>query len=142
MGEYQASPLDALFGAIADPTRRAILDRLALGAARVTDVAADFPISLNSVSKHVRMLERAGLVARTVSGREHLLALNPGPMDEAARWIDHHRRFWEDSLAGLEEFVMRKSPANSSANSPANSPAKTPSLQRGTPRPPTRRSRK
>jgi DNA-binding transcriptional ArsR family regulator len=106
MGEYQASPLDDLFGAIADPTRRAILDRLALGDARVTDVAAAFPISLNSVSKHVRMLERAGLVTRTVTGREHLLALRPEPLDEAARWIEQHRQFWEQSLAGLESFVL------------------------------------
>ena len=111
MDEYQASAtLDSLFGAIADPTRRAILDRLARGDARVTDVAADFTISLNSVSKHVRMLERAGLVSRTVKGREHLLTLNPEPMDEAARWIEHHRRFWNDALAGLEQFVTHKTP--------------------------------
>ena len=109
MGEYQTTQLDALFGAMADPTRRAILDRLARGDARVTDVAADFTISLNSVSKHVRMLERAGLVSRTVKGREHVLALVPEPLDEAARWIEQHRRFWEESLAGLESFVLRKS---------------------------------
>lgn len=114
MDEYNDAPLDALFGAMADPTRRAILDRLARGEARVTDVAADFPISLNSVSKHVRMLERAGLVARTVKGREHLLALNPAAMDEAARWIAHHRQFWEASLARLDEFVTRKSPTRRS----------------------------
>lgn len=114
MGEYQDNPLDALFGAMADPTRRAILERLARGEARVTDVAADFPISLNSVSKHVRMLERAGLVERTVKGREHLLALNPGAMDEAARWIEHHRQFWEASLARLDEFVTRKPPSRRS----------------------------
>lgn len=124
MGEYQANSLDALFGAIADPTRRAILDQLARGGARVTDVAANFTISLNSVSKHVRMLERAGLVSRTVKGREHLLTLNPEPMDEAARWIEHHRRFWEDSLGRLEKFVMRQP------------------NPRGAPRPATRRSRK
>ena len=111
MGEYQAGNLDELFGAMADPTRRTILERLSRGEARVTDVAADFTISLNSVSKHVRMLERAGLVERTVKGREHLLALNPAPMDEAARWIEHHRQFWEASLARLETFVTRK-PAN------------------------------
>lgn len=108
MGEYQSDPLDALFGAMADPTRRAILGRLSRGEARVTDVAAEFTISLNSVSKHVRMLERAGLVARTVKGREHLLTLNPGPMDEAARWIEHHRQFWGTSLANLEKYVTRK----------------------------------
>lgn len=114
MDEYQGNPLDALFGAMADPTRRAILDRLARGDARVTDVAAEFPISLNSVSKHVRMLERAGLVARTVKGREHLLTLNPAAMDEAERWIAHHRQFWEASLARLDEFVTRKSPTRRS----------------------------
>ena len=114
MDEYKKNPLDALFGAMADPTRRAILERLARGGARVTDVAAEFTISLNSVSKHVRMLERAGLVARTVKGREHLLALNPGPMDEAARWIEQHRRFWEASLANLDNFVTRKSPTRRS----------------------------
>ena len=129
MGEYQANAtLDSLFGAIADPTRRAILDRLARGDARVTDVAADFTISLNSVSKHVRMLERAGLVSRTVKGREHLLTLNPEPMVEAARWIEHHRRFWQDALAGLEHFVMQKTPSSSAP--------------RATPRPSKSRSRK
>ena len=114
MGEYKDEALNALFGAMADPTRRAILERLARGEARVTDVAAEFTISLNSVSKHVRMLERAGLVARTVNGREHLLTLNPGPMDEAARWIEHHRRFWGASLANLEKFVTRKPPTRRS----------------------------
>ena len=108
MGEYQTSPLDALFGAIADPTRRAILDRLARGEARVTDIAADFPMSLNSVSKHLRMLERAGLVVRSVHGREHRLTLNAEPLDAATQWIEHHRQFWEESLAALETFVMRK----------------------------------
>jgi len=108
MGEYQASQLDELFGAIADPTRRAILDRLAGGEARVTEIAADFPISLNSVSKHLRMLERAGLVARRVQGRDHYLSLNVEPLDAAAQWIEHHRQFWEQSLAALEQFVLRK----------------------------------
>ena len=108
MGEYQNKQLDALFGAIADPTRRAILDRLAHGEARVTDIAAGFPISLNSVSKHLRMLERAGLVTRMVNGREHRLSINAEPLDAAAQWIEHHRQFWEQSLAALETFVMRK----------------------------------
>ena len=108
MGEYQASQLDELFSAIADPTRRAILDRLARGEARVTEVAANFPISLNSVSKHLRMLERAGLVVRRVQGRDHHLSLNAEPLDAAAEWIEDHRQFWEQSLAALEQFVMRK----------------------------------
>ena len=110
MDEYNAKSLDALFGAMADPTRRAILDRLARGEARVTEVAADFPISLNSVSKHISTLERAGLVKRTVRGREHLLALQSQPLDEAARWIERHRQFWEQSLANLDVFVQSSPP--------------------------------
>lgn len=114
MGEYMKNSntdsLDDLFGAIADPTRRAILDRLAQGNARVTEIAADFPISLNSVSKHLRMLERAGLVSRTIKGREHVLALNSDPLDRASEWIDRHRRFWEDSLASLDKFATQKHP--------------------------------
>lgn len=107
MGEYETNQLDDIYGAIADPTRRAILDRLVRGEARVTDIAADFPISLNSVSKHLRMLERAGLVVRSVNGREHLLRLNAAPLDAASAWIERHRQFWEQSLAGLEKFAMR-----------------------------------
>lgn len=108
MGEYQSSRLDAVFGAVADPTRRAILSRLTTADARVTDVAKHFPISLNSVSKHIRMLERAGLVQRTVVGREHLLSLNAAALAEASEWIDHYRRFWEDRLAALDSFVTKK----------------------------------
>jgi len=108
MGEYQSPRLDALFGAVADPTRRAILARLALKDARVTDIAKDFPISLNSTSKHIRILERAGLVRRTVLGRDHLLSLNGARFVEAAQWIDHYRRFWDERLAALDSFVTRK----------------------------------
>jgi DNA-binding transcriptional ArsR family regulator len=108
MGEYQTSRLDAVFSAIADPTRRAILARLGSADARVTDLANDFPISLNSTSKHIRILERAGLVRRTVSGREHLLTLNGAPLAEAAQWIEHYSQFWTQRLAALESFVKRK----------------------------------
>jgi DNA-binding transcriptional ArsR family regulator len=108
MGEHQSAKLDSLFGAVADPTRRAILARLAIGDARVTDLAGDFPISLNSTSKHIRMLERAGLVRRTVAGREHVLSLEAAPLAEAAEWIEHYRRFWEDRLAALDAFVTKK----------------------------------
>lgn len=108
MGERNSSRLDTLFGAVADPTRRAILARLAGAEARVTELAADFPISLNSTSKHIKMLERAGLVRREVIGRDHILTLNAAPLAEAAAWIDHYRSFWEDRLAALESFVMKK----------------------------------
>ena len=109
MDEYRSSrQLDALFGAVADPTRRAIFARLASSDARVTEVARDFPISLNSISKHIKMLERAGLVHREVIGRDHFLSLNAAPLAEAAAWIDHYRAFWEDRLAALESFVKSK----------------------------------
>ncbi len=108
MGEYQSARLDGVFNALCDPTRRAILARLADNDARVTDIAAEFPISLNSISKHIRMLERAGLVRREVSGRDHVLSLNAAPLSEAALWIERYRRFWEDRLAALDAYVTSK----------------------------------
>jgi DNA-binding transcriptional ArsR family regulator len=108
MGEYENAKLDGLFGAVSDGTRRAILARLAKSDARVTELASAFPISLNSTSKHIRILERAGLVTRSVQGREHVLSLNAGPMAEAAGWMEFYRRFWEGRLASLEEFVVKK----------------------------------
>ena len=108
MGEYQSNQLDGVFNALCDPTRRAILSRLTDTDARVTDIAADFPISLNSISKHIRMLERAGLVTRSVQGREHMLSLNAGPLADASEWLEHYRRFWEERLAALEKFVTSR----------------------------------
>lgn len=93
---------------MSDGTRRAILARLAESDARVTELASAFPISLNSTSKHIRILERAGLVTRTVQGREHVLSLNAAPMAEAAEWMEFYRRFWDSRLAALEDFVLKK----------------------------------
>jgi len=114
MGEYRKPGMDRVLGAIADPTRRAILARLAQTDARVTELASAFPISLNSVSKHVRKLEDAGLVRRDIRGRDHVLSLNAGPLSEAADWIAHYQRFWTDSLAALDKFVTRKKPTRRS----------------------------
>jgi DNA-binding transcriptional ArsR family regulator len=86
--------LDLTLAALADPTRRAILHRLTRGEARVTDLAAPFAMSLNSVSKHIRVLERADLVRRRRVGREHILAINPRPLDDAAAWIAEQKTFW------------------------------------------------
>jgi DNA-binding transcriptional ArsR family regulator len=108
MGEYQSDRLDGVFNALCDPTRRAILARLTDADARVTDIAANFPISLNSISKHIRMLERAGLLRRSIVGRDHVLTLNAGPLAEAQAWIDQYRRFWEGRLAALDAFVTHK----------------------------------
>lgn len=97
--------LDHTMLALADPTRRAILQRLTAGEARVTELAAPFPISLNSVSKHIRMLERAKLVKRRKSGREHYLSLNPKPLDAAASWIEQQRNLWNARLDALERAL-------------------------------------
>jgi DNA-binding transcriptional ArsR family regulator len=107
LGERHSELLDAVFNALCDPTRRAILARLSAADARVTDIASEFPISLNSISKHIRMLERANLLRRSVVGREHLLSLNAAPLSQAAAWIDHYQRFWDDRLAALERFVTQ-----------------------------------
>ncbi|MDQ1520910.1 MAG: hypothetical protein QOI55_1983 [Actinomycetota bacterium] len=115
MGEYPAATLDRVFSAVSDHTRRDILTRLAESDARVTDVARAFPISLNSTSKHIRVLEGAGLVRRTVRGREHILSLDAAPLADAAGWIDHYHRFWSDQLAALDAFVTRANDAERSS---------------------------
>ena len=106
MDEYIG--LNEILMALADPTRRAILARLAAGEARVTDVAQPFPISLNSVSKHIRVLERADLVRRRRAGREHVLALNPQPLDQAAKWLDEQRALWAWRLAELDKILKEQ----------------------------------
>lgn len=100
--------IDETLLALADPTRRAILARLAQGEARVTDLAAPFDISLNSVSKHIRMLERADLVRRRRQGREHLLSFNPQAMDEAWAWMEAQRSRWTRSLAALDALLSQE----------------------------------
>ena len=94
--------LDATLLALADETRRVILKRLAAGEARVTEIAAPFAMSLNSVSKHIRILERAGLVQRRIEGREHFLSLDPAPLDAAAGWMLRERAAWASRLDKLE----------------------------------------
>jgi DNA-binding transcriptional ArsR family regulator len=102
--------LDLTMAALADPTRRAILRRLSQGEARVTELARPFAMSLNSVSKHIRMLERARLVRRRRRGREHLLTFNPEPLDEAAAWIEDQRAFWSARLDALERALRTPEP--------------------------------
>jgi len=102
MGEYEPMELDDTLIALADETRRKILRQLAAGEARVTELAEPFDISLNSVSKHIRLLERAGLVRRRVAGREHFLSLEPKPFDELTQWMQRTREFWNSRLDNLE----------------------------------------
>src|SRR3546814_12630925 len=98
--------LDETLQGLSDPTRRAILDRLTAGEARVTDLAKPFAMSLNSVSKHIRTLERAELVRRRVEGRAHILTPNPPPLDEVANWIEVQRRLRKFRMARLGELVV------------------------------------
>jgi DNA-binding transcriptional ArsR family regulator len=108
LGSAAAPMLDQVYGAIADPTRRSILSILAEGEMNVGSLAERFPISLNGVSKHVKVLERAGLVERTIQGREHRLRLNAEPLREASMWLDHYRTFWDTRLGALEAFLLNK----------------------------------
>jgi len=97
--------LDQVYGAIASPTRRAILTVLAAGEVNVGQLAERFPVSFNAVSKHVKVLERAGLVSRRVRGREHRLRLRTEPLREAARWLARQRAFWESRLDALDAVL-------------------------------------
>jgi len=97
--------LDATFGALADPTRRAILARLARGEAMVTELAAPFAMSLPAISKHLRVLESAGLLQREIDGRVHRCRLAADPMKDAAGWIAQYRAFWETQLDALEKYL-------------------------------------
>ena len=101
-----APQLDGIYGAIADPTRRTILGMLVGGEVTVGMLADRFPISFNGVSKHVKVLEQAGLVRRRVSGREHWLRLRPAPLGDASHWLEHYREFWEGRLDALEKFLL------------------------------------
>jgi DNA-binding transcriptional ArsR family regulator len=103
-----ANNLDQVMVAIADPTRRAIIGRLAHGPARISDVAAPFSMSLTGFCKHVRVLERAGLVRRTRQGRENTLQLSAQPLREVARWVSKYEQFWNTRLDRLEGFFAAK----------------------------------
>jgi DNA-binding transcriptional ArsR family regulator len=113
-----AANLDQTLLALADPTRRAILQRLSAGETRVTEIARPFAISLNSVSKHIRMLERAGLVRRRRAGREHLLSLTPAPLDAAAEWIDAQRTLWRARLQALDTLLQAEDAARDRLTTP------------------------
>src|SRR5271170_4705755 len=94
--------LDATFSALADPTRRAILARLARGEATVTELAEPFEITLPGISKHLKVLERAGLIARGREAQWRPCRLEPRPLKDVAAWVEHYRRFWEQSLDRLD----------------------------------------
>ena len=103
--------LSSTFAALADPTRRAILARLALGETSVTELAKPFEMSMPAVSKHLKVLERAGLIARGREAQWRPCRLDAGPLKEAASWIEEYRRFWAPHLDALERYLDRMAPS-------------------------------
>ena len=99
--------ISTTFSALADPTRRAILARLALGETSVTELAAPFEMSMPAVSKHLRVLESAGLIARGREAQWRPCKLKPEPLREAADWLEEYRKFWEQSFDRLDEYLLR-----------------------------------
>ncbi|KZD12114.1 ArsR/SmtB family transcription factor [Oceanibaculum pacificum] len=105
MVEYQTSPLDTIFHALGDPTRRRMLHALAGGERTISQLAEPFAISLAAASKHIKALEKAGLIRREVRGRTHLCRLEPGPLASAHEWLGFYQRFWTDRLDVLEQLL-------------------------------------
>jgi DNA-binding transcriptional ArsR family regulator len=101
--------LDATFSALADPTRRAILARLPQGEASVGELAAPFDISLPAVSRHLKVLERAGLIVRSRERQRRPCRLDPRPLAAAAEWVAHHRGIWEQRFAAFDSYLRRTS---------------------------------
>jgi DNA-binding transcriptional ArsR family regulator len=107
MPERTSEGLDLLFGALADPTRRRIVDRLAIGEASVTELAAPFSISLPAISRHLKVLEHASLITRSRQGRWRRAQLSPTSLASAARWLSRYERLWEERLDRLDEHLDR-----------------------------------
>jgi DNA-binding transcriptional ArsR family regulator len=99
--------LNRTFAALADPTRRRILEHLSRGDRCVTDLARPYSMSLPAVSKHLRVLENAGLIRRRRSGRVHSLKLDAAPMKQASQWIEEYRKFWEESFDRLDKYLKQ-----------------------------------
>jgi len=108
MIEYRHGTLDRTFAALAHPTRRAIVRRLSAGPLTVTEVAAPHRISLAAVSKHLDVLEKAGLVRRTREGRIQRCSLRAEPLAETARWVEQYRSFWEQQLGALSRYLAHR----------------------------------
>jgi len=122
MVKHQSDDLDVVFAALADPTRRAILARLASREASVTELARPFRISLPGVHKHLRVLERAGLLAHTKHGRVRRCRLRAQPMKDAARWIERYRRFWEYQFDALAKYLEASNPKETASWPPPPPP--------------------
>jgi DNA-binding transcriptional ArsR family regulator len=107
MVKYSSGALDRTFAALADPTRRRILAQLTRGQKRVTHLARPHAMSLPAVSKHLRVLEKAGLLRRRRYGRVHEMQLDARPLKQAAKWVEEYRKFWEGSLDRLAAYLEK-----------------------------------
>ncbi len=112
----ESDHLSTTFAALADPTRRAILARLALGETSVNELAEPFEISLPAVSRHLRVLESAGLITRSRDAQWRPCKLNPGQLKSAADWLDEYRRFWEESFDRLDDYLQKLKTARKKSN--------------------------
>jgi DNA-binding transcriptional ArsR family regulator len=119
MVEYDSHMLDTIFHALGDPTRRAMLGELASGERSVGELAGPFAMSLAGASKHIKILEAAGLVRREIRGRTHMCSLDPAPLMRADQWIGIYRRFWTDRLDLLEQILRADEAAPSRPRSPS-----------------------
>ena len=99
-------PISGVFAALADPTRRAILARLAAGEATVNELAAPFPISMQAVSKHLNVLERVGLIVRTKEAQWRRCRLEPAPLRDIAQWVEQYRRLWDERYDALDDYLQ------------------------------------
>ena len=124
-----------VFQAVADPTRRAILDRLRGGNAPVTDLAAGFAMSRPAISKHLRVLRLAGLVRERRAGRQRVYQLTPAPQADVAAWAEAYRSFWQTNLASLKQFVESQQASGEQASGQQASAAQTSNQQSGPARP-------
>lgn len=108
MVNNQSHDLDAVFHALSDPTRRTMIQRLAKKDQRVSDLAKPFDMSLAAASKHIRVLERAKLIQRTIQGRTHICRLNPWTLSKIQEWLRYYERFWTEKLDALETLLTEE----------------------------------
>jgi DNA-binding transcriptional ArsR family regulator len=140
--EARAAVADRVWIALADPTRRAILERLSAGEVRVTDLAAPFDMSLNSVSKHIRVLERARLVGRRREGREHFIRADARPLRQARAWIERQEQYWKGRLEALDMVLQMEEGGAAHPPRRVNARKKQPRVDRDVARADARRTRR
>lgn len=120
MVEYNDARLDAVFNALADPTRRALLADLSAGEQRISDLAEPFDMSLAGVSKHIQVLEKAGLIERRVDGRTHYCRLDPRALENAHQWLTFYQQFWTERLDALERLFTFETQSKSATHGDEN----------------------